>query len=395
MKYKLNKNTAFGGGLCLKYSLAIPFITACSYADMPKEVLTEIHNKLCYVDWAITAHKKLQQAEDDDFFKEPKRKVSKYRESIVNVIGHAIADCVTRQKEFANTKDDGQSTLITFEANPLLYSKANWNAVILYNLVENVLHSDSVDAKYDEFNIQLVFEDIYDKLLDHYKGYGIKNLEGKLKDAINDIAEYEKRLDLARSIREFYSEKDPSKIMTVANHRYVTSVLEKQYNEAVQNGTTVKLHLNRTVSLNPDHSTTTCAVQFNVTLQYAPNAVVGEQWSLNDNNSFVFQEFERTKQGGYKTVCQFFNPNYFNWLLQFIECDLELDASKERDWHYWGRRGCYFEYKGKEINIPSINKNNSLYAQLKYDPNDKNMIERYYTSYKTIDPKKRPLPVAE
>ena len=50
MMYKISKNTVLVGSYTIKYSLAIPFLTACSYADMPKEVLTEIHNKLCYVE---------------------------------------------------------------------------------------------------------------------------------------------------------------------------------------------------------------------------------------------------------------------------------------------------------------------------------------------------------
>ena len=364
-------------------------------------MLTEMHNKLCYVDWAITAHKKIQQAKDDDFFKEPKRKVSKYRESIVNVIGHAIADCVTRQKEFANTKDDGQSTLITFEANPLLYSKANWNAVILYNLVENVLHSDSVDAKYDEFNIQLVFEDIYDKLLDHYKGYGIKNLEGKLKDAINDIAEYEKRLDLAKSIQEFLPQDISGQKIEAAHDSFNISKLNQAYDNIMNMNesndyATLTVDLQGTVSLDPNQQNYP-QIQFGVSIDYNPKATIGEQWSLNDNNSFVFQDFEpaHTKQGDYKTVWQFFNPTYFNWLLQFIECDLELDASRERDWRYWiGHKN--YEYAGKRLTFASIcDKNDTQYRKGKYDPNNKDMIEQYYTSYKTIDPKRRPLPVAE
>ena len=373
---------------------------------MPKEVLTEIHNKLCYVDWAIYANNKIQKANQENqevFFKERKGKVSKYRESIINVIGHAIADCVTRQKEFEHTTLDGKPKLITFKADPQLYKREHWNAVILYNLVEAIIHSDMdkyPQTMHHEIHINEVMPDIKQRLMECYKDSGIKDLGKRLDDSIADIKKYNDQLNLDVVLSDFNQIEVSDKKIQTMTLSLDKSSLDQDYEDVIEKRKSAMTFewsdLDGSVSLNPKHLKQP-AISFNVTLQWNPKNKIGEQWSLQDNNSFVFQGFVpgHTKQGSYKTVFQFYNINYFNWLIQFIECDLELDASKERDWRYWALSGYYFDYKGKKVNIRSINEKDPQYGQRKYDPNDKAIIEKYYTSYKTINPHKRPLPVAD
>lgn len=371
---------------------------------MPKDVLTEIHNKLCYVDWAIYANNKIQEANQENqevFFKEKKGKVSRYRESIINVIGHAIADCVTRQKEFAHTTLDGIPKLITFKANPQDYKQKHWNAVVLYNLVEAIIHSnmDKYPKKmHQEIHINDVMPDIKQRLTEGYKDSGIKDLEKRLDDSIAYIREYNDQLNLDVVLSNFNQIKVSDEKIQTMTLSLDKSSLDQDYEDVIEKRKSAMTfsNLDRSVSLNPLHLKQP-TISFKVTLQWNPKNKIGEQWSLQDNNSFVFQGFvpEHTKQGSYKTVFQFYHINCFNWLIQFIECDLELDASKERDWRYWALSGYCFDYKGKKVNIRSINEKDPQYGQRKYDPNDKAIIEQYYTSYKTIDPRNRPLPVAD
>ena len=373
---------------------------------MPKEVLTEIHNKLCYVDWAIYANNKIQEANKENrevFFKERKGTVSRYRESIINVIGHAIADCVTRQKEFAHTTLEGEPKLITFEADPRLYKREHWNAVVLYNLVEAIIHSnmDKYPKKmHHEIHIDNVMPDIKQRLMECYKDSGIKDLEERLDESIADIEKYNDQLNLDSQLSNFNQIKVSDDKIETMSLSLDKSSLNEDYADVIEKRKSAMTfewrNLDGSVSLNPKHLKQS-AISFNVTLQWTPKNKIGEKWSLKDNDSFVFQDFssENTKQGGYKTVFQFWDKNYFNWLIQFIECDLELDATKERDWRYWADKGYCLGYKGKKVNIRSINEKDPQYRQLEYSPNNKTMIERYYTSYKTIDPHKRPVPVAD
>ena len=246
-----------------------------------------------------------------------------------------------------------------------------------------------------KIHIDDVMPDIKQRLMEGYEYSGIKDLEGRLDESIADIEKYNDQLNLDSQLSCFNQiEVSDDKIQTM-NLSLDKSLLDEDYEDVISKRKSAMTfewnNLDSSVSLNPKHLKQP-AISFKVKLQWTPKNKIGEQWSLKDNDSFVFQGFssENTKQGGYRTVCQFWDMDYFNWLVQFIECDLELDATKERDWRYWARSGSYFDYKGNEINIPSINKKDPQYRQLEYNPNDKTMIERYYTSYKTIEPHKRP-----
>lgn len=400
MKCKLKKSAFNRRGLYLNYSLVIPLIASCSYAEMSGEVLTEIHNKLCYIDWAITAHEKIQNAKDDDFFKEQQFKVSKYRESIVNVIGHAIADCVTHQNEFHLTKDDGSARLIVFTAEPKHYSRENFNAVLLYNLVEQILHNDEVNAENEDFNIGQLLNNIrtkfiedYESDIEEYSDNEIDALYSNLDNAIKDMLQYNARLDLARNIQKFWTSGDLSKTMKVASQEYSIAKLENEYEKVEQDKTTLEFPLNRIVCLNPGHRAAP-EVRFNVTLRYDPNATIGEEWSLTDSGDLKIGTGEFAKTGYFHTVIPFYwNINSINYFIQFVECDLELDASALRDCRYWRDRQNE-EYFGKILSFNSIEQTGSTQYVRKHYHNlikNKDILEQYFTSYKRMEPSKRAL----
>ena len=73
-------------------------------------------------------------------------KNEKYRESIIDVIGKAIGDCVEKEGVFKG-KQAGE--LIKFENTvPKEYEQENWNAVTLYNYVFRCLYGEE-DIKVD------------------------------------------------------------------------------------------------------------------------------------------------------------------------------------------------------------------------------------------------------
>ena len=179
----------------------------------PRCLDTQYMINICnQLSWRVIANNTIVDAEEGSWITD-----EYYSESIRNVIGKAIADCVTGKNEFAG-KDAGET--ITFAANPTTYTDENWNAVVLWNFIheymcEHVKNGieDSTNPKakgyYNAHKIidkvyTQTFDKLYAKLLFHYKTYSIDDLQGKLKKAITDIKAYSEALNLKYRLPWFF-----------------------------------------------------------------------------------------------------------------------------------------------------------------------------------------------
>ncbi len=128
-----------------------------------------------------------------------------YEESRTKVIGKAIGDCVAEKGAFANkTPKD----IITFErTTPETYGPENWNAVILYNYVHEVINGE---YPYHLDGVSVALDNKLDGIKKFYKNhYHIENdkLDRAIKNAVNDIQQYVKALNLSRTLLDFRNNK--------------------------------------------------------------------------------------------------------------------------------------------------------------------------------------------
>ena len=201
----LNRKCLFGGGLGLGSTVIIA-ISASNVA-----VAESQRNQLNQIYWRFKANNII-------YYQDPSRedawiKDIYYHDSIINVIGKAIGDCVTGENEF---KDKKVGDVITFkDTRPERYDRANWNAVVLYNLIEYTKRSiyyqfykgDGIGYAAPE-NLEryekVSFDQIQSDLLCYYEKYyrekgheeSIGKLRGNIEDAIHDIEKYQDTLHL-------------------------------------------------------------------------------------------------------------------------------------------------------------------------------------------------------
>ena len=179
-------------------------------------VAESFRNQFNQIYWRIKANNKIYYIKSNDahaWIKDPD-----YYESIINVIGEAIGDCVTRKNEF---QDKELSDVITFAAEPEGYGPEHWNAVVLYNLVEytrrvvryarcqaeNTLYAEP--ATLDQYK-EISFDQIQKDLLQHYTEYyeehnyhdRIQGLKDSIGRAINDIKQYDEALNLTDTLKK-------------------------------------------------------------------------------------------------------------------------------------------------------------------------------------------------
>ena len=131
-----NKKGLFGG-LCL----VNPAVIAVSTLSVVKaEGIDEARNTLIQVYWRIRANNIIEytkwHAEPEQVENEPWFIDKEYDESIKKVVGQAIADCVTNMGYFKNKKA-GEIIKLKFkgEKTPATYEQKHWNAVALWNYV--------------------------------------------------------------------------------------------------------------------------------------------------------------------------------------------------------------------------------------------------------------------
>ena len=160
------------GGLWLGSAIAILSILACfsetQAAGIKQGEVVNLFNNVC---WRIIANNAIVDANKDNWITE-----EEYRESIIKVIGQAIADCITEKEEFANKK---ATDVITFAVTPkdTPYSPKHWNAVILFNYLHESKEADKIGHN---MTAEYLFDQVHRKVLAHYRdNYQIEDVESK------------------------------------------------------------------------------------------------------------------------------------------------------------------------------------------------------------------------
>ena len=209
------KKCLFGGGLGLGSSIAI-FASISSdviamEAVKPKNSIHDFRSELNQIVWDVSCS---QEEWANEYFDAAEQKWildDKYKDSRTKVIGKAIGDCVAGEGAF---EDKTPEDIITFkDTNPETYKPENWNAVILYNYVHEVINGKkfkkflSFDDKKNRYyynsdkwgeytgqtrKVSDVLQDKLKEIKKYYKG----RYDTKLEDAVNDIQKYVEALEL-------------------------------------------------------------------------------------------------------------------------------------------------------------------------------------------------------
>ena len=213
----LNKKGWFGG-LWLSCVIAVFSFSTNLFAYNPFQDLRQVRNNLNQIYWRIIANNTVLETPGKGQNSWIKKSI--YDTSIKKVIGKAIGDCVTSENEFQGKESGG---VVTFEVSPinLEYSIANWNAVVLYNLVEYVKRSvrygnckrnNTVYAipegfeKYEKVTFEQIKEDLIAHYTTLYQNAGYANKVSELKEsiglAISDIKKYDSALKLVSTLEK-------------------------------------------------------------------------------------------------------------------------------------------------------------------------------------------------
>ena len=112
-------------------------------------------------------------------------KDEKYRDSIINVIGKAIGDCMALENEFKGLRENLGRDVIVFcgskYKNPFYYTISNWNAVYLYNAVNLAINNKDYWEGRD-FTVENIMEECHRRIKDYYeKAYQIYGEEGVIR----------------------------------------------------------------------------------------------------------------------------------------------------------------------------------------------------------------------
>ena len=199
MLSRLNKKQVFrGGGLYLGNTvLVLSVFTQSSIAHNEYFSRRDVLNVCNKISWRIIANNKIVDAKEGSWITE-----EKYSESIRNVIGKAIADCLTEKNEFAG-KTSIEGT-ITFDVEPAGYSPENWNAVVLWNLI----HVYNCGFKNNEnYTIDEAFKTVEENVKNKYSKQ-IEDFDKILEKAMCDVREYAKELELAKQFSLFFKYRD-------------------------------------------------------------------------------------------------------------------------------------------------------------------------------------------
>ena len=171
-------------------------VAGIASANIPNEA----RNTLNQIVWRLNAQDELREiwTSENKWIKN-----EKYYDSVVKVMGKAIADCVTDSNEF---KDKKQGDIIWFDGtDPEQYSQANFNAVFLYNFIFVYMNNDVQDQE----ELDELIETLQSNIVEHYKtnyiSGDIERFTRMLEKAKNDITKYDQALGLCSIMYEFKS----------------------------------------------------------------------------------------------------------------------------------------------------------------------------------------------
>ena len=176
--------------------LALSVFTQSGIAHEEYFSRQDVLNVCNQISWRIIANNKIVEAKEGSWITD-----EYYSESIRNVIGKAIADCLTEKNEFAGKKAED---VITFDVDAKTYTAENWNAVVLWNLI----HVYNCGFKNNgNYTIDEAFKKVEENVKNKYSKQ-IEDFDKILEKAMCDIREYAKELDLGKKFHDFCDTKN-------------------------------------------------------------------------------------------------------------------------------------------------------------------------------------------
>ena len=189
-----SKNFFLGLG-CICITAVILFAFQCvSYGTEPIRSYEDLQHLVVGIAWRAHASLKVN---DLEYIEQNKwYTFDYYKNSIYNVIAQGISDCVTQRAEFSNA---GKSPccsehIVEFEVKPTMitYTKANWNALVLWNFLARTIVVDEHATK-SEISYKTI-EQIGADIKNKYSS--ILNINEHINKAVSDIKTYAQDLEL-------------------------------------------------------------------------------------------------------------------------------------------------------------------------------------------------------
>lgn len=173
--------------------------------------------------------------------------MEKYDYSVYQVIAEAIQKCIMKEGEFSNAE---RGKLIEFACTPYdtKYTRANWSALIIYNLIaqirdnhfeynkdSNRISDDALDLIIDSIKLEILCE-YTEKLQNDYQDR-YQGLTGLLNKSAQDIKKYVKSLKLAKYISQLTDDgyqKDTKSTLQSANNAEVNIYNNNKYEYTIK-----------------------------------------------------------------------------------------------------------------------------------------------------------------
>ena len=190
------KRYVFGSGLLVSNVLALSIFTQGGIASEQSITKSELINIGNQLGWRVIANNTITAAECGNWITD-----ELYSESIRNVIGKAIADCITEKNEFQNK---GKKAVITFDVDPRKhkYSQQNYNALVLWNLIH--VYNSQLKAN-EECDTNKALAEVKRRIKDKYNT--VADIDQALDKAVGYIKQYATALDLKQHFTQFYETK--------------------------------------------------------------------------------------------------------------------------------------------------------------------------------------------
>ena len=292
------KKCLFRGGLCLVNTAVIAISTP---SVVVAEGIEDAINTLGQISWRLEACRIIEETKAKVAMGKIKGTPwvieNKYDKSIKQVIGKALADCVTNRHEF---KDKEAKDLITFKGSIISdYDQTNWNAVLLYNYVNRAI-------KGAEGTTQQILANCVNELQSYYltnvqwlKINDFSSVHNGLMRAFYDIGEYVKQFNLIMESKISNTNKLPMKGLQNAY---------SDYNYKMKSNHVQLFH-----KLNQNH----CLVE-----KYSSEAKPLSWWRFApffgfENNKFsiysVFEDTYYVSKNNEKKQYEFARINYVNY----------------------------------------------------------------------------------
>ena len=150
----------------------------------------------------------------------------KHKDSRTKVIGKAIGDCVAGEGAFAKKTSE---EIITFkDTDPKTYKQRNWNAVILYNYVHEMINGEGFDELFNSdknnrdkdsvedaeedydaqsFDVKSVLKNKLEEIKKYYRKYCGEKCIKRLVKAVEHIQKYVETLPLNEYLYKFRANK--------------------------------------------------------------------------------------------------------------------------------------------------------------------------------------------